>query len=352
MSSDRTEQATPKRREDARKQGRIARGPKLPAALGFLAAIAILKMTGEDWILCAKRLFISLFLQADGKIPLTLSSLQKMVMESSWLLVLLVFPVISAVMVAGLVGNFLQGGFLVSAKALVPRWERFNPAANVKRMWGGDALAENAKSLLELSLLSVVCYLALAQAIKDAPTLVGVSPGQIFLLIGTLAYRLCLRASLVMVFAAALDYGYRWYSYEKSLRMTKKEIKDEFREQEGDPMVKGQRRRAARALLQRRITLEVPRADVVVTNPTHFAVALVYNREKNSAPVVVAKGADLMARRIREIAMANDVMVVENPPLARALYRSVAIDQAIPPEFFRAVAELLAYVYQQKATRN
>jgi flagellar biosynthetic protein FlhB len=152
----------------------------------------------------------------------------------------------------------------------------------------------------------------------------------------------------VLILAGALDYLYGWYKHEKSLRMTKQELKEEFRQQEGDPMVKGQRRRAARALAHRRIAAEVPRADVVVTNPTHFAVALRYEREKSAAPVVVAKGADLMAKRIRELAAAKGVAVVENPPLARALYRAVEPGRAIPPELFRAVAELLAYVYRQR----
>lgn len=145
-----------------------------------------------------------------------------------------------------------------------------------------------------------------------------------------------------------VDYGYGWYKHEKSLRMTKQEVRDEYKQQEGDPFIKSKRRGAARALAQGRISVEVPQADVVVTNPTHFAVALRYNHERDAVPVVVAKGADHLALRIREIARAHDVMVVENPPLARTLYRTIEPGRAIPAELFRAVAELLAYVYQQR----
>jgi flagellar biosynthesis protein FlhB len=165
---------------------------------------------------------------------------------------------------------------------------------------------------------------------------------------GTLLGQLGWRAGGVLLLLAGLDYGYGWYKHEKSLRMTKQELKDEYRQQEGDPLIKAQRRRAGRALALRQIAQEVPKADVVVTNPTHFAVALKYDRATQTAPVVVAKGADLMAKRIRELARAHNVPVIEDPPLARALYREVDVQGVIPPEFFRAVAELLAFVYRQR----
>ncbi|MDQ3819797.1 MAG: EscU/YscU/HrcU family type III secretion system export apparatus switch protein, partial [Acidobacteriota bacterium] len=225
-------------------------------------------------------------------------------------------------------------------------WKRFNPVANLKRVLGGNSLVELSKSLLKLAGITLVCYGLFAHAVENAPTLVGAPAEKTFASIGQLAYDLGLRAGFVMAVVALLDYAYGYYKHAKSLRMTKQEVKDEFRQQEGDPFVKGQRRRAARAYMQRRIAVEVPRADVVVTTPPHFAVALRYNREKDAAPVVVAKGADLMAKRIREIARTHSVAVVENPPLARTLYSTVEIGHLIPPELFRAVAELLAYVYR------
>jgi len=350
MASDRTEKATPKRREDARKKGQIARGPKLPAAAGFFAALLVMRVTGNDWLHHARHCFVSMFSHAVASAPLTERGTHELFIESAWSLALLVLPVTSAVMVATLGGNFLQDGFSLTPKALVPKWERFNPVANLKRMLSAQTIVEFFKSIVELIVISVVCYGVLTRAVADAPALINSTAPRTLFAVGSLAYEVCIRVGGVMLLFAALDYGYKWYKHEKSLRMTKQEIKEEFRSQEGDPMVKGQRRKSARALIQRRLAVEVPRADVIVTNPTHFAVALLYDGEKAPAPVVVAKGADLMAKRIREIAQAHEVPIVENPPLARMLYRDVEAGQAIPPELFRAVAEILAYVYRKRQT--
>jgi flagellar biosynthetic protein FlhB len=230
----------------------------------------------------------------------------------------------------------------------MPRLERFNPVANLKRVFGSNGPIELVKSFLKLGGLTLVGYGILARTIQEAPMLIGAPANKVFSSIGSLVYNMGLRAGGILLAIAGLDYLYGWYKHEKSLRMTKQELKDEFRKQEGDPLIKGQRRRAARALTQRRIASEVPRADVVVTNPTHYAVALKYDRERDAAPMVVAKGADLMAKRIREIAKAHEVAIVENPPLARSLYKTVEMGQMVPAELFRAVAELLAYVYRQR----
>lgn len=347
MASDRTEKATPKRREDARRKGQIARRPEFPAVAGFLAALVMLKFTGTSILGYAEDLFRSAMSHAGGSRPLTVEAACEVFADALASLGALSLPVVAAAFAAGLAGNFAQGGFTLAPEALKPRADRFNPVANLKRAFtgGGGGPVELLKSFLKLGGLALACWGVLARTVEEASALTGAPARQVFMSAGGLIYDLGLRAGGVLIVLAALDYGYGLYKHEKSLRMTKQEIKDEFRQQEGDPLVKGQRRRAARALLQRRIAFEVPRADVVVTNPTHFAVALRYKRETDAAPVVVAKGADEMAKRIRTIARASDVPVVENPPLARALYRAVEPGRVIPAEFFRAVAELLAYVY-------
>jgi flagellar biosynthetic protein FlhB len=204
------------------------------------------------------------------------------------------------------------------------------------------------KQSLILGGVVMACYGVFMRSVTGAAQLIGAPAAETLKASGELLSQLGMRAGGVLLVLAVLDYGYGLYKHEKSLRMTKQEVKDEYRQQEGDPMVKALRRRAARALVQRQITVEVPRADVVVTNPTHFAVALRYDREADAAPVVVAKGADLMAKRIRELAKEHDVPVIENPLLARALYKAVGVSGVIPPDLFRAVAELLAYVYRQR----
>ena len=348
MSQDRTEKATPKRREDARRKGQIARGPELPAALGFLAALMVLRVTGGELLNHASKLFKGALARAVSPEPLTPASIHALLTDGVLALCALSLPIVAGALVASIAANFAQGGLTLTPGALSPRAERFNPAANFKRAFGGNNFVELIKSLLKLGGLGLVCYGALAGAIADAPATVGSPAPQLFASLGGLTYGLALKAGVVLALLAGLDYGYALYKHEKSLRMTKQELKDEYRQQEGDPMVKGQRRRAARALTQRRVAAEVPRADVVVMNPTHFAVALRYDRERDAAPVVVAKGADSLALRIRDIARRHNVAVVENPPLARALYRSVEAGRAISPELFRAVAELLAYVYRQR----
>lgn len=348
MANERTEKPTPKRREDARRKGQIARRPELAAAAGFFATLVMLRVMGDDLFAHASHLFTQTALRVNEAESLTISSVHLMLIDAIGHLAALSLPVVAGGLAAGLATNFAQGGFTFTPKALAPRAERFNPVTNFKRAFGGNSAIEFVKGIFKLSGIVAVCYGVFVRAITDAPALVGATASHTFMAVGALAYQLGLRAGSVLLLLAALDYGYGWYKHEKSLRMTKQEVKDEFRQQEGDPTIKHLRRRMARALLQRHIAMEVPTADVIVTNPTHYAVALRYNREKHAAPVVVAKGADEMAKRIREIAKTHDVPIVENPPLARTLYRTVETGRTIPPDLFRAVAELLAYVYRQR----
>jgi flagellar biosynthesis protein FlhB len=352
MATNRTEKPTPKRREDARKKGQIARRPELPAAVGFLAALVMMRLL-SDSIMEHVTVFITGTMQQAGQLtaltPLVASS---MLMDALARLAVLSLPIVGAVLLAGIASNFAQGGFTFTPKALKPRGERFNPLANFKRAMGLDGLVQFTKGIVVIAAIVAVCYSPVRQALGESPALVGAPAPHIMKTVGALIYTLGLRAGLVIFIVGLLDYAYGWYKHEKSLKMTKQELRDEYKQQEGDPMVKGQRRRAARAMLQRHIAAEVPKADVVITNPTHFAVALRYDRESHAAPVVVAKGADDIARRIREIAQEHNVAIVENPPLARSLYRTVEIGRMIPPDLFRAVAEVLAYVFRERALRE
>ncbi|HKX27022.1 MAG TPA: EscU/YscU/HrcU family type III secretion system export apparatus switch protein, partial [Blastocatellia bacterium] len=326
----------------------IARRPELPAAASFLAALIMLQVTGEDWVGRAGRLMTGASSYIGATSPLTPELAHWMLLKASIDLAWLTLPVIVAAIAASLAGNFAQGGFVLTPSLLAPSGDKFNPASNIKKIFSIDKLVDLTKECLLLAGLGLVCYGAFISAVEHAATLVGSPAAQTLKVCGELIYRLGIRAGSVLLFMAAIDYGYGWYKHEKSLKMTKQEIRDEYKQQEGDPMIKSQRRRAARALAQRQISVEVPRADVVVTNPTHFAVALRYDRTEHPAPMVVAKGADLMAKQIRHLAKINDVPVIENPPLARALYKKVEVQGLIPPELFSAVAELLAYVYRQR----
>lgn len=353
MAGERTERATPKRREEARKRGQIARRPELAAAIAFLVALGALRATSSDLgeraaMLIAKAARMT---EMAANSNFSINDVHKMVADALVEIAALTAPILLASLVGGVAGNVVQGGWSFAPAALKPRAESFSPKANLRRAFANVPF-ETLKSALKLAAVVAIAYGTLAHTVAHAADLVGAPASHTLATLGAIGFDFALRAALAMLVFAALDYGYGWFKHERSLRMTKQELKDELREQEGDPVIKGQRRRTARALLQRRITIEVPRADVVVVNPTHYAVALRYDKMKDAAPVVTAKGLDHIAQRMRQIARAHDVPVIENPALARALYRAVEIGRTIPPEFFRAVAELLAYVYRQRTQRD
>lgn len=348
-SAEKTEKATPKRRADARRKGQIARGAELPAALGFLAVLLALNMLHQELFKSAGDFLAEMMRNAPSNNPLTIVDVHNLILQAGKVFAVLSLPVIAAAFVAGLVGNFAQGGLSFSTEALKPKGNRFNPASNIKKIFGSDNAVNLVKTFVKLVFLGTVAHGVLAPIIMDAPSMMNAPIASVAVHLGTAFYSLSLRFGLVLLTLALADYGWSWYKNEKSMRMTKQEIRDEFKEQEGDPMVKNQRRRAARALTQKRSLAAVPTATVVITNPTHFAVALKYNRDKDAAPIVVAKGADEIARKIREIAGLNDIPLVENPPLARALYKAVEPNQIIPIELFSAVAEVLAFVFRQRS---
>ena len=348
MAQERTEKATPKRREDARKKGQIARGAELPAALSLLGGVITLKILGGD-IFARVGSHIRESAQSIANIKaMTETDVHVMLIEAGKVLAFLSLPVMLIGFAAVLAGNFAQGGLSLTGEALKPKPDKFNPAKNIKRIFGLDSVVNLAKSLVKLTVIAIVAYGVLSPVIENAPSFIKAPLPTVAVKLGETLYGLAFRCGLVLLILAAADYGYSWYKHEKSLRMSKQDIRDEYKQQEGDPMIKGQRRRAARALAQRRSLAEVPTASVVITNPTHFAIALRYDRDRDAAPLVIAKGADNFAAKIREIARENDVPLIENPPLARALYKIVEPNQIIPVEFFGAVAEILAYVFRQK----
>jgi flagellar biosynthesis protein FlhB len=352
MSSDRTEKPTPKRREDARKKGQVARRPDLPMAFSFLAVVLMLSITGDDLIQRVARLFTNILPRAGQMEVLSPLTAHNLIIESIVDLGLITIPVIIAALITGISINFAQGGLTFTPTSLVPKWQTFNPLSNFKKIFGTDGPIEFAKGLMKLGFIIALSYGMFIKVIHEAPGMIGAPAPQIFKMLGAIIYDISLKAGVVFVLMAVLDYGYGYYKHEKSLKMTKQEIRDEYKQQEGDPMVKGQRKRAARAVVQRYLAAEIMKANVVVTNPTHFAVALRYDTEQDAAPIVVAKGADFVAKRIRELAKEHKVAIVENPPLARTLFRAVEVGQMIPPELYKAVAELLAYVYHHQSTNG
>lgn len=255
-------------------------------------------------------------------------------------------PFLLGVAAVGFVCSALQVGLVFSNKALQPKATRLNPISGISRMFSARSAVELGKAIAKVLAIGCVVYSFMKDKYVVVVNMVGGDYRQTCSQIGELAYAVMLRATIAMFVIAAFDYMYQRYQHEKQLKMTKQEVKDDMKRTEGDPHIKSKIRQKQREIAQRRMMQEIPKADVVVTNPTHFAVAIKYDAEVSPAPIVVAKGQDLIAKRIKEIAMENNVPIVENKPLARALYASVEIGNEIPAELYQAMAEILAYVYR------
>ncbi len=342
---DRTEAATPKRRQEARRHGQVARSVEVNSAAVLLATLGALGIWGPSMFECLRAAmsdFLGKLLSGHDVSPSALSTLATTSLAAAGRAA---GPVVAAGFAAGLAANLAQVGFFFTAEPLAPRLSRLDPVAGLARLFSGRALAELAKSAAKVAVIGYYGYTGLR---RDYPVLVATSamePAQILLTTASITLRTGFRIWVALAVLSALDYAYQRWEFLASLRMTKQEVKEELRETEGDPLLRARIRARQRQIATHRMMQEVPKADVVVTNPVSLAVALKYDPATMKAPRVVAKGARLLAQRIRELAIANNVPVVENKPLAQALYKAVDIGRDIPAHLYRAVAEILAYVY-------
>jgi flagellar biosynthetic protein FlhB len=342
---DKTEAPTPRRRTEAREQGNIARSPDLTAAAIIITAMLMLSWYGDGLVNALRALMAEMLAGdwvdsgTDTIAPTILSALTKVGRA--------IAPLLIGVMIAAVLINLVQVGLFFSPKRLQPRIEALNPFKGLGRLMGrGNGMVTLLMSLLKLGLVGLVAYSAVRgrmDMILKAQELAFV---QIFLLAGSIVYAVAIRIGMLLLVLAIIDYAYQRWRNERQLKMTKQEVKDEMRRMEGDPRLKQRRRQIAMQRTMQRIKQDVPTADVVVTNPTEFAVAIKYDADAMHAPRVVAKGRDYVAQVIRQIAIENGVPILERKPLARALYKLVEVGQEIPEEFYSAVAEILAYVYE------
>ena len=348
--SERTEQPTPKRIREARLEGNVARSHELSAATILIMGLLLLRTAGRplvsgmgEWI---KALIIALpeiSPAISGQPPNILAARASLWMP--WLGLNLGGLLLTAVAV-----NLAQTGFLWSTKRLGLHLDRLNPLKGLKRLFSVHSLIELGKALLKLGLIGGVGYAYLRPRL---PVLLGLSQNDFvsgITLWLDMALGLAFQIAILYLILAILDYGYQRWNYMRSLRMTREEVKEELKQTEGDPLLRSRIRSYQQRLARTRMMANVPKATVVITNPTHVAVALEYQPTTMRAPKVIAKGANLLAQRIREIAQANHITIVENPPLARVLYQTVELDQEIPPELYTAVAEVLAYVYRLRGS--
>ncbi|HVE38324.1 MAG TPA: flagellar biosynthesis protein FlhB [Planctomycetota bacterium] len=343
---ERTEPATPRRREEARGRGQVARSADLSSAVILLAAALALRFLGRPLagsIFSSASTVLEGLAFVDGDPALLLSQF-----GGAFMAVLLGFlPFVGILLAAALGANLAQVGFLFSAGPLTPDFNRIDPVSGFGRLLSIRGLVRILGGLVKVGAVGVVVLWTLWAERVRLVELSGLGFEQILAVAVDLMLTMSLRAALALLVLAIADYGFQKWQYERDLRMSKRELREELRRYEGDPAIRERRRAIQQQLALQRMMLGVPGATVVVTNPTHLAVAIRYEKSME-APQVVAKGAEQLARRIRESALENGVPIVERKDLARALYRSVDVGGSIPPDLYQAVAEILAYVYRIK----
>jgi len=341
-----TEKATPKKREDARKKGQVVRSIELNSMLNVLVCLVMLNVTGGYFMAGFKKLAIYYW----GNIATLSLSPDAMGSFLFFLItrtILLILPVLIVVFLTGILSNVMQFGFLVTFEPLKPSFEKINPAAGFKRIFSKRLLFELAKDMFKIVVIGYVFYSTVKKIFGEIFMTPLMDIDTYFNFAAVAVYKLGMKIVIAFIIFAIIDYLWQRYDYEDNLMMSKQEIKDELKQLEGDPLIKSRIRNIQREMARKRMISEIPQADVVITNPTHVAVAIRYKEGRDNAPLLVAKGINLMAEKVKEIARKNGVIIMENPPLARALV-ALEVGWEIPPELFQAVAEVLAFVYQAK----
>jgi flagellar biosynthetic protein FlhB len=343
-TGERTEQPTPRRLEEALKHGRIAHSPEVQTAFVLLGGVAALAFAGSEmWRQLVGSLGVSLGHLHDT--PLNAGALQAYAVAGTLVLLKCLGPVLIATCLAGLIAGGIQNRFHTASEALAPDWNRLNPFQGLRRMFSAHLAASTAVSVAKLAVILLLTCTEVVRILQDPIFTTSVGVARITAFLAETSMRLFVRISLVMVVIAAADYGYQWWRHQRELMMTREELKEELKHTEADPLIKAARRRR-RAVSRRNLLADVPTADVVVTSTARIAIALRYHRQTMRAPRVVARGIRLNAERIREVARHHHVPVVENPSLARMLFRHARVGGEVPASLYAAVAELLAWVYR------
>jgi len=341
---EKTEQPTPRRLEDALKKGQIARSPEVQTAFVLLGGLAALVFGGQDlWKQLVSATVVSLGHLHDT--PITADALQGYAVAGALVLLKCVSPVLLATALSGLLAGAIQNRFNTASEALTPDWNRLNPVEGFKRLFSARMVVPTAISITKFAVIILLTYSEVVSILNDPIFTTSVGVARIAVFLAETSLRIFLRVSLALLVIATADYGYQWWRTQRDLMMTKQELKEEMKNTEGNQQIKSARRRR-RAISKKKMLADVPTADVVVTNPTHLAIALRYHRKTMRAPRVVAKGIRLNAERIRDIARQHQVPIIENKPLARMLFRHARVGGEVPASLYAAVAEVLAWVYR------
>ncbi len=347
---EKTEEPTAKKLSDARNEGQVAKSNELNIGVSlfvmFLCTKIFIGSIGNQFTESFIKYYgyigsITQDRNNENKILVTLADVLIDIM-------IIMFPFLAITLITSFVVTVVQVKWKVSTKPLKPKFSKFNPVQGFKKMFEKDKVMELIKAVVKIGIICYMVYSEIDDQIETVEQLYSLTLMQAIFFIGDFVLNMALKISALFFIIGLADYIYQKRKFKKDMRMTKQEIKDEFKQTEGDPQIKGRIRSKMREVSQRRMMQQLPQADVVITNPTHLAVALKYDKEKSEAPIVIAKGADFLAAKIREVAKEHDITIVENKPLARMLYTNVEVGGEIPSELYQMVAEVLAYVYRIK----
>lgn len=346
---EKTEKATPKKRKEAREEGQVLQSREITATFILMICFFSMRIFGSYMMKNTSNFMKKLFSNL-GELDhiFIIDNMRVNFLKVVSVFIRTVAPITLIAFVSGFFINYIQIGFLFTTKPLKPKLNRINPIEGFKRIFSKRALVELVKSTIKIIAIGYVAYNYIKKRSGILTKLPYMSINQIIVNFFKLSYGFSMRIVGVLLIISIVDYIYQWREYEKNLMMTKQELKEEYRQMEGDPLIKSKIREKQRKMALSRMMHEVPTADVIITNPTHFAVALKYDREKFSAPYVIAKGADLVAENIKKLASENHIPIVENKILARTIYDMVEIGDVIPEDLYETVAEVLAYVYSLK----
>ena len=346
-----TEEATPRKLADARKKGDVAKSPDVASALSLMGAAAVILMSGGWFATSIAEQLVPFIAQPHTMMGgLDAGAGVEIGTRAIWAMAPFLGAVMLATILGGAGGNLAQSGLIFTGEKLKPDWSKVSPLKGFKRIFGPDGLVQFVKTFLKLLAVGVICWLVLKPHVRELEALAAMSPAMILPFTRDLAVALLVATLVFMGFTAGADYLWQRFRFAERMKMTKEETKEDYKQSEGDPHVKAKLKQIRAQRSRQRMMQNVPKATVIVTNPTHYSVALRYDTG-DAAPVCVAKGVDALALRIREVAREHSVPIVENVPLARALYAAVDVDETIPREHFEAAAKIIGFVMQKRKGR-
>jgi len=352
QSQEKTEEPTPRKREKAREEGQTAKSMEVNAAFAMVFGMLLFFFVGAGIIVNLSNTAKHFFMESPT-FEVTKVNVERLVYQAVITLASTILPFIVGLMIVGVISNVAQVGFLFTSKPLEFSFDKLNPLTGIKRIiFSKRSLVELGKGIMKVLIVAVVAYFSLQSVIDDSLVILDSDIAVVLAFIGKSSLSVGFKMGLAFLALALLDYMFQRSEYNKKLRMSHQELKDELKETEGDPLMKQRIRSTQKLLSRKRMIADVPTADVIVTNPTHIAVALKYEIGKMDAPKVIAKGAELLAEKIKSIAASYNIPIVEDKPLAQTLYKNVDIGESIPEHLFQTVSQILAYVYKLKNTHR